>query len=68
MRPGASPSQNGSDGGWPFASATRTMPGSILRTRQDALPSWKTSPPFDSTAQSSFTVPTSVPSGSSRTW
>ncbi len=44
MRPGASPSQNGIDGGCPFASATRTMPGSMRRTRHEALPSWKTSP------------------------
>ncbi len=68
VRPGASPSQNGREGGAPFASATRTMPGSTRSTRQDALPSWNTSPPLDSTAQSSLTVPTSVPSGSRRTW
>ena len=55
-------------GGCPFASATRTMPGSMRSTRHEALPSWKMSPAFDSTAQSSFTVPTSVPSGSSLTW
>ena len=54
VRAGASPSQNGSVGGWPFASATRTMPGSTRRMRQDALPSWKMSPPFDSIAKSSF--------------
>ena len=68
VRPGASPSQNGRLGGWPLASATRTTPGSTRRIRQDALPSWKMSPPLDSMAQSSFTVPTTVPSGSSRTW
>ncbi len=67
VRPGASPSQKGIVGGWPFASATRTTPGSTRRMRQDVLPSWKMSPPLDSIAQSSLTVPTRVPSGSIRT-
>ncbi len=39
VRPGASPSQNGIEGGCPLASATRTIPGSIRRTRQEAFPS-----------------------------
>ncbi len=55
-------------GGSPFASATRTMPGSTRRMRQEALPSWKMSPPLLSIAKSSLTVPTTVPSGSTRTW
>ena len=33
LRPGASPSQNGIDGGAPCASSTRNLPGSILRMR-----------------------------------
>ena len=68
VREGASPSQNGIVGGLPFASATRTTPGSTLRMRQDVLPSWKMSPVLDSMAKSSSSVPTSVPSGSSNTW
>ena len=68
VRPGASPSQKGSVGGWPLASATRTIPGSTRITRHEVFPSWKMSPPLLSTAQSSLTVPTSVPSGSCRTW
>jgi hypothetical protein len=55
-------------GGWPLASATRTTPGSTRSTRHEALPSWKMSPPLLSIAQSSLTVPTTVPSGSTRTW
>jgi hypothetical protein len=42
--------------------------GEMRRMRQEALPSWKMSPPLASTAQSSLTVPTTVPSGSRRTW
>ena len=67
MRPGASPSQNGTDGGAPWASATRTTPGSTRRIRHEVVPSRNTSPAMDSIAQSSFTVPTRVPSGSART-
>ena len=67
LREGASPSQNGIEGGWPFASATRTTPLPIFRIRQDVLPSWKTSPGSDSMAKSSFSVPTTWPSGSSTT-
>ncbi|MDT4835180.1 hypothetical protein FQZ97_688360 [compost metagenome] len=33
LRPGASPSQNGMFGGWPWASSTRTRPGSTRRMR-----------------------------------
>ena len=58
MRPGASPSQNGTDGGAPWASATRTMPGSTRRIRHEVVPSRNTSPAMDSMAQSSLTVPT----------
>jgi hypothetical protein len=67
VRPGASPSQNGTDGGAPRASVTRTTPDSTRRMRQDVLPSRKTSPAMLSTAQSSFTVPMKVSSGSSTT-
>ena len=67
VRPGASPSQKGCRR-LPFASATRTTPGSTRRIRQEVFPSWKMSPTLDSIAQSSLTVPTRVPSGSMRTW
>ena len=67
VRAGASPSQNGTVGEAPSASTTRTVPGSILRMRQVALPRRKTSPAIDSIAQSSLTVPTRVSSGSSTT-
>jgi hypothetical protein len=39
LRAGASPSQNGIDGGAPFASATRTTPVVTCRICHDALPS-----------------------------
>ena len=67
VRPGASPSQNGTDGGAPCASTTRTMPGSTRRIRHECVPSRNTSPAMDSIAQSSFTVPTRVSSGSAST-
>ena len=67
VRPGASPSQNGADGGAPCASTTRTVPGSTLRIRQDVVPSRNTSPAMLSMAQSSFTVPIGVSSGSATT-
>ena len=67
VRPGASPSQNGMLGGTPFASSTRTVPRSTRRMRYDVLPSWNTSPARLSTAQSSFTVPTTCDCGSSTT-
>ncbi len=58
VRAGASPSQNGMDGGWPWASSTRTMPLSTRRIRYEAFPNWNTSPCRLSTAKSSLTVPT----------
>ncbi len=67
LRAGASPSQNGIDGGWPWASATRTTPLPMRRMRQDVLPSWNTSPGSDSMAKSSFSVPMKWPSGSNST-
>ncbi len=67
LREGASPSQKGIEGGWPCASATRTMPLPMRRIRHDVLPSWKTSPGSDSMAKSSFSVPIVWPSGSSTT-
>ena len=60
LRPGASPSQNGIDGGWPCASSTRTVPRSTRKIRYEVLPSWNTSPCRLSTAKSSFTVPTEM--------
>ena len=60
VRPGASPSQNGMDGGCPCASSTRTVPRSTRKIRYDVLPSWKISPCRLSTAKSSLTVPTTM--------
>ena len=57
VRPGASPCQCGTEGGAPFASTTRTVPGSTRRMRQEWVPSRKTSPGLLSTAHSSWTVP-----------
>src|SRR5258707_1206970 len=67
VRAGASPSQNGIEGGWPRASSTRTVPRSTRKMRYDVLPNWNTSPCRLSTAKSSLTVPTRWPSGSSIT-
>ena len=67
LREGASPSQNGIEGGWPCASATRTTPLPIRRIRHDVFPSWKISPGSDSMAKSSFSVPMNTPSAWSRT-
>ena len=67
-RPGASPSQNGIDGGAPWASSTRTLPCSTFSTRYEVLPSWNTSPARLSTAKSSLIVPTTIDAGSSTTW
>ena len=67
VRPGASPRQNGIDGAAPWASSTRTRPGSTRRMRQDVVPSRNTSPAMLSTAKSSSSVPTTVPSGSATT-
>src|SRR6478735_8965609 len=68
VRAGASPSQNGMLGGWPFASSTRTRPASTRRMRYDVLPSWKMSPARLSMAKSSLSVPTKIPVGSRITW
>ena len=67
VRPGASPSQNGSVGLLPCASSTRTRPLSTRRIFHGVFPSRKTSPATLSTAKSSCTVPTNVPSGSAMT-
>ena len=67
MRPGASPSQKGTDGAAPCASSTRSRPDSTRRMRHDVVPSRKTSPAMLSTAKSSSTVPTVFPSGSATT-
>ncbi len=67
LRPGASPRQKGTLGGWPCAFSTRMRPSSILRMRHDSLPSWKMSPAIDSTAKSSSSEPITVPSGSAST-
>ena len=67
VRPGASPRQNGIAGAAPCASSTRTRPGSTRRIRHEVVPSRKTSPAMLSTAKSSSTVPTVVPSGSATT-
>ena len=62
-RPGASPRQNGMFGGAPCASSTSTLPDCTRRMRQEVLPSSMMSPARLSTAKSSSTVPTTVPSG-----
>ena len=67
VRPGASPFQNGIVGGAPCASSTRTRPGSTRRMRHEVVPSRNTSPARLSTAKSSSSVPTVVPSGSATT-
>ena len=67
VRAGASPSQNGTEGGAPCASTTRTMPASTRRMRHEVLPRRNVSPAMLSMAQSSFTVPTTVSSGSATT-
>jgi hypothetical protein len=67
VRAGASPSQNGTEGGAPWASTTRTTPASTRRMRHEVLPRRKVSPAMLSMAQSSFTVPTTVSSGSAIT-
>ena len=67
VRAGASPNQNGTEGGAPCASTTRTVPLVTRVMRQDVLPSRKMSPAIDSMAQSSLTVPMKVSSGSATT-
>src|SRR5579864_994499 len=68
VRPGASPSQNGIEGGAPCASSTRMRPAdSTRRMRQLMFPSRTISPFKLSTAKSSCSVPTTVPSGSATT-
>ena len=69
VRAGASPSQNGIPGGAPCASSTSTRPEelSMRRMRHEVLPRMKMSPAIDSTAKSSSTVPTMVPSGEATT-
>jgi hypothetical protein len=67
VRAGASPRQNGIVGGAPCACSTRTVPVSTPRIRQDVLPSKMMSPARLSTAKSSSSEPTTVPSGSAIT-
>src|SRR5580704_17349873 len=68
VRAGASPNQNGTLGGAPCASSTSTLPADeTLRTRHEVLPSRKISPAMLSTAKSSCSVPTVMPSGSATT-
>ena len=67
VRPGASPFQNGTDGGAPWAFSTRTRPASTRRIFQLWFPSRKMSPAMLSTAQSSSTWPMVTPSGSATT-
>jgi hypothetical protein len=55
--------QNGIVGVAPRASSTSTRPDPTRRIRQDVLPSRKMSPAKLSTAKSSSTVPTTLPSG-----
>jgi hypothetical protein len=63
LRDGASPSQNGIDGGWPWASATRTVPLPMRRIRHEVLPSWKTSPGSDFDGEVLVQLPTTVAFG-----
>ena len=63
VRAGASPRQNGTLGGAPWASSTSTLPDCTRRIRQEVLPRRMMSPLKLSTAKSSSTVPTTVPSG-----
>ena len=67
VREGASPRQNGMFGGAPWASSTRTLPISTPLIRQEVLPNKIMSPARLSTAKSSSTDPTTVPSGSDTT-
>ncbi len=67
VRPGASPRQKGMVGAAPWASSTRTRPASTRRMRQEVVPSRNTSPARLSTAKSSSSVPTVLPSGSATT-
>ena len=67
VRAGASPVQNGTVGGAPAASVTRTTPPVTWRIRHEWVPSRKMSPADDSSAQSSVTVPIKVSSGSATT-
>ena len=69
VRAGASPRQNGTVGGAPCASSTSTRPEfvSTRRIRHDVLPSSMMSPRLLSTAKSSSTVPTTMPSGCATT-
>ena len=67
VREGASPRQKGTEGGWPRASSTRTVPALTRRMRQEVLPSRKMSPAMLSTAKSSSREPTTFSSGSAIT-
>ena len=69
VRAGASPRQKGTLGGAPCASSTSTRPDlpSTRRMRHEVLPSNMMSPALLSTAKSSSSVPTTIPSGSATT-
>ena len=69
VRAGASPRQNGTLGGAPCASCTSTRPAlvSMRRIIHEVFPSSMMSPRLLSTAKSSSTVPTTMPSGSATT-
>ena len=69
VRAGASPRQKGTLGGAPCASSTSTRPDlpSTRRMRHDVFPSSMMSPALLSTAKSSSSVPTTIPSGSATT-
>ena len=64
VRPGASPCQNGIDGGAPPASETNRSPPRRYRTRHDVFPSTKMSPAWVSLPKCSSTVPTVIWSSS----
>ena len=67
VRAGASPRQNGIVGCLSPASTTRTSPPVTCRICQWCVPRMNTSPAIDSVAQSSFTLPIRVSSGSATT-
>ncbi len=67
VRASPSPFQNGTVGGRPAASSTRTTPASTRRMRQECEPRRKMSPAIDSMAKSSSSVPTTASVGSSTT-
>ena len=68
VRCGASPRQNGTVGGWPCASSTKTRPVLSMRwMRQLVLPRRMMSPAEESMAKSSSSVAICTPSGCTMT-